>query len=65
MPKKGNPYPKRPNRVDDAATLQQRITDSVATADEEREYRRVINALRAKFRNGQLSPENARRLGID
>jgi hypothetical protein len=61
-PKKA--YPHLPARVEDAASLQQRIADGVATPDEARDYQRILNVLRAKFRAGSLSPENARRLGI-
>jgi hypothetical protein len=62
MPKK---YPRLPARIELAVTLQQRIADGEATPDETREYQRVLNVFRAKFRNGSLSPENARRFGIE
>jgi hypothetical protein len=45
--------------------LQPRIADGVATPDEAREYQRILNILRSKFRAGSLSRENARRLGIE
>ena len=54
-----------PARVADAAGLQQRIADGVATPAEVQEYQRILNVLRLKFRAGSLSPENARRLGIE
>jgi hypothetical protein len=62
MPKKA--YPRLPARVADAVSLQQRIADGLATPAEAREYRRIVNVLRSKFRAGSLSPENARRFGI-
>jgi len=52
-------------RVADAAALQPRVTAGIATPDEARQYLRIFNALRTKFRNGQLSADNARRLGIE
>jgi hypothetical protein len=52
-------------RVADAAALQQRVTAGIATPDEAQQYHRIFNALRTKFRNGQLSADNARRLGIE
>jgi hypothetical protein len=58
-------YPRLPARMEEAATLQGRIANGLASADELREYRRIMNVFRAKFRNGSLSPENARRLGIE
>ncbi len=61
-PKKA--YPRLPARVADATSLQQRIADGVATPAEAQEYHRILNVLRSKFRAGSLSPENARRLGI-
>jgi hypothetical protein len=51
-------------RVADAAALQDRITAGIATQDEAEKYRRIVNRLYGKFRDGQLSPENARRFGI-
>jgi hypothetical protein len=45
--------------------LQQRVADGAATPQEAREYRQIMNVLRGKFRNGSLSPENARRFGIE
>jgi hypothetical protein len=63
MPKKT--YRQLPVRIEDAAALKERITADLATPEEAQEYRRVFNILRAKFRAGSLSPENARRLGID
>ena len=63
MPKKA--YPRRPVRVADAVSLQQRIADGVATPAETQEHQRILNVLRSKFRAGSLSPENARRLGIE
>jgi hypothetical protein len=45
--------------------LKERIASEQATPEEAREYRRVFNILRAKFHAGSLSPENARRLGIE
>lgn len=62
-PKKS--YPRLPARVEDALVLQPRIADGVATPDEAREYQRILNILRSKFRAGSLSRENARRLGIE
>ena len=62
-PKKA--YPRLPARVADAASLQQRIADGVATPAEAQEYQRILNVLRSKFRAGSLSPENARRFGIE
>ena len=52
-------------RIADAAALQQRIADGQATPDDERQYRRMMNELRRKFNNGQLSPASARQLGIE
>jgi hypothetical protein len=63
MPKKA--YPRLPARVADAVSLQQRIADGVATPAEVQEYQRILNVLRSKLRAGSLSPENARRLGIE
>ena len=57
-------YRRLPVRIEDALALQPRIASEKATPDEVAEYRRVINVLRARFHNGALSPENARRLGI-
>jgi hypothetical protein len=63
MPKKA--YPRPPARVADAVSLQQRISDDVATPAEAQDYQRILNVLRSKFRAGSLSPENARRFGIE
>jgi hypothetical protein len=63
MPKKT--YRHLPVRIEDAAALKERIASEHATPEEAREYRRVFNILRAKFHAGSLSPENARRLGIE
>jgi hypothetical protein len=52
-------------RIEDAAALQQRIAAGAATPAEAEEYRRAFNELRRKFRDGQLSPASARRLGIE
>jgi hypothetical protein len=57
-------YRKPTARIADTAALQERVAAGDASPDEAREYRRLLNELRNKFRNGQLSPENARRLGI-
>ena len=46
-------------------TRQQRIADGVATPAEAQEYQRILDVLRSKFRAGSLSPENARRFGIE
>jgi hypothetical protein len=54
-----------PVRMADALSLQPRIATGEASAAEMQEYRRIIRALRTKFTNGQLSPANARRLGIE
>jgi hypothetical protein len=62
MPKKS--YPRLPARIEDALALQPRIVAEEATPDEIREYRRILNVMRSKFRSGSLSPENTRRLGI-
>lgn len=62
-PKKS--YPRLPARIEDALILQPRIMEGEATPAEVQEYQRIINVLRGKFRNGSLSPENARRLGIE
>jgi len=63
MPKKLYRYP-RP-RVGPAIILKQRVADGSATPAEAQEYQRVINIFRQKFLNGSLSPESARRLGIE
>ena len=63
MPRKG--YPRLPARVADAVSLQQRVADGVATPAVAQEHQRILNVLRSKFRAGSLSPENARRLGIE
>jgi hypothetical protein len=63
MPKKT--YPRLPLRIEHAVSLQQRVATGVATPAEAREYRRILNVYRGKFRNGGLSPENARRFGIE
>jgi hypothetical protein len=57
-------YRRMPVRIEDAAALKERISAELATPQEAQEYRRIFNILRAKFRAGSLSPENARRLGI-
>jgi hypothetical protein len=71
-PKKAKPGPGKkkkyhypPVLIEDAAALQQRIAAGEATPTEVEEYRRTINELRRKFRDGQLSPASARRLGIE
>jgi hypothetical protein len=63
IPKKA--YARLPARVSDAADLQQRIADGVANPAEVQEYHRILNVFRSKFRAGSLSPENARRFGIE
>jgi hypothetical protein len=65
MMKKKKRYPRLKARLDHAVTLQQRVADGAATPQEAREYRQIMNVLRGKFRNGSLSPENARRFGIE
>jgi hypothetical protein len=62
MPKKA--YPRLPTRIEHAVTLQQRVATGKATPVEAQEYQRILNVYRGKFRNGSLSPENARRFGI-
>jgi hypothetical protein len=42
-----------------------RLADGVATPAEVQDYQRILNVLRSKFRAGSLSPENARRFGIE
>ena len=70
-PKKAKPGPGKkkyhypPVLIEDAAALQQRVMAGAATPAEAEEYRRTINELRRKFRDGQLSPASARRLGIE
>jgi hypothetical protein len=70
-PKKAKPGPGKKKyhypvvRIEDAAALQQRIAAGAATPAEVEEYRRAFNELRRKFRDGQLSPASARRLGIE
>ena len=59
------PRRRYPVRLADALALQPRIAAGAASAAEMQEYRRIIGALRTKFTNGQLSPANARRLGIE
>jgi hypothetical protein len=54
----------RQGRFGDAVALQQRVAGGTATDAETREYFRLLNAFRRKFRDGQLSVENAERLGI-
>ena len=51
--------------MDHAAGLQQRVMAGTATTEEAREYQRILAVYRAKFRQGSLSPANARRFGID
>ena len=63
MPSKNYHY--APVRIEDAAALKERVASKLATPEEAREYRRVFNILRGKFYSGSLSPENARRLGIE
>ena len=63
MPKKI--YRRLPVRIEDAAALKERIAAERATPEEAREYQRLLNIFRGKFRAGSLSPENARRLGIE
>lgn len=63
-PKKKKRYPSTV-RIDDAAALQQRVTAGIATDDEARNYQRMVSELRRKFYGGQLSPESARRFGIE
>ena len=58
-------YPRLKTHVAHAATLQQRVAAGEATPTEAREYQRILNEFRAKFRNGSFSPENARRFGIE
>jgi hypothetical protein len=55
-------YP--PVTLDRAGMLQRSVAEGTANAEEAREHRRAMNILRAKFLNGALSRENARRLGI-
>jgi hypothetical protein len=62
MPKK---ILRLPVRIEEAAALKERIAAQRATPEEAREYQRLLNIFRGKFRAGGLSPENARRLGID
>jgi hypothetical protein len=62
MPKKV--YPHLTLRIEHAASLRERVASGVATPAEAQEYRRILNVYRGKFRNGSLSPENARRFGI-
>jgi hypothetical protein len=57
-------YPRLPARIEDALALQPRIETGEAIPAEITEYRRIINVLRSWYRNGALSPENARRLGF-
>ncbi len=57
-------YPHLPARIEDALALKPRVVAEGATPNEVAEYRRIINVLRSRYRNGALSPENARRLGI-
>jgi hypothetical protein len=53
-----------PARGEDAVALQQRI-DAGQTAEAEiSEYLCLMSIFRHKFREGALSPESARRLGI-
>ena len=58
-------YSRLPVRIEDAAALKERIAAERATPEEAREYQRLLNIFRGKFRAGSLSPENARRFGID
>jgi hypothetical protein len=63
MPKKI--YRQLPVRIEDAAAMRERIAAGEASPDDVQEYRRILNIFRGKFRAGSLSPENARRFGID
>jgi hypothetical protein len=63
MPKKA--YPRLPARIEHAVALQQRVATGMATPAKAQEYQRILNVYRGKFRNGSLSPENARRFGIE
>ena len=58
------PAKKYTERFSDALLLQQRVASGTATDAETGEYFRLLNALRRKFREGQLSVANAERLGI-
>jgi hypothetical protein len=58
-------YPRFEPRLGRAATLQQRVAAGVATPTEAEEYQRTLNVFRRKFRYGCLSPESARRFGIE
>jgi hypothetical protein len=64
-PMRKKAYPRLPARIDHAVTLQQRVATGIATPVEAQEYQRILNVYRGKFRNGSLSPENARRFGIE
>lgn len=74
-PVSGRPFPmalKRKSKryantrcVAEAAALQERVTAGIATADEALKYLRLVNALRARFRSGQLSLASAQRFGIE
>ena len=57
--------PRSQPHLERAARLQQRVAGGQASPREAREYRRVITELRRKFINGQLSPDSARRFGIE
>jgi hypothetical protein len=46
-------YPRLQAHVGHAASLQQRIAAGEATPTETREYQRIINEFRRKFRDGQ------------
>jgi hypothetical protein len=60
--KKKYRYP--PTRVEDALTLKERIDAGQAAEAEISEHLRLMSIFRRKFREGALSPESARRLGI-
>ncbi len=62
MPKKS---PRLPTRLNHAEALRQSIAAGQATPDEARDYQRILNVFRAKFRAGGLSPQHARRFGIE
>jgi hypothetical protein len=51
-------------RIEDALALQSRVAGEKATPVEVAEYRRILNVLCSRYRNGALSAENAKRLGI-
>jgi hypothetical protein len=65
MPKKKKRYPILPVRIADATTLQQRVMEGEATAEETREYQRILRQLRRKYHNGNLSLKSARQFYIE